>query len=344
LDFDLQEGVLRLVSLVAALVLSAGFAHAEPLNVEALPPAAADHHIHIQGPEITAELKRIAAKTPDMFKDVGPGILNERTGVDAIAALDASGIRQGVILSEAYMFASPFSAFEPSQIAELTRRENAYNVAAALASNGRLIAFISVNPLWAGAVDEIRYWAGKPGVSGIKLHFGNSQVHTDSDADIAKLAAVLDAARESNLPMVIHSLPAQGVTAAGLRRFIDEVLPHAGDLPLQIAHGGAGGGALDSDTLTALTAYGDAILAKRPGTAHMIIDLAVVVIDDETDPVLAKAFADQMRRIGLDRFVAASDWPAPPTPKVYMQLMETQLPLTDAEWRQVLANRAPWVK
>ena len=50
--------------------------------------------------------------------------------------------------------------------------------------------------------------------------------------------------------------------------------------------------------------------------------------------------AGLMREIGLDRFLMGSDWPARATPGDYNNLLEAQLPLTRAEWIEVLSNRA----
>jgi predicted TIM-barrel fold metal-dependent hydrolase len=308
-----------------------------------LPPALADHHMHIQGPDISALLKAIYKRNPKFFEGIGPEIFDIHSGADAIRLLDEAGIKQGVLLSQGYSFASPFAAEEHPDIVAATRRENRYVVDAALASHGRLVAFISADPLADNALPEIAYWAGKPGVTGLKLHLGNAGFDPDSAADFAKLARVFDAARDAHLPIVIHLSSAKSFTPVQINRFIDEVLPHAGDLPVQIAHG-AGGGGIDDDQLADLAAYGAAIKRGAPGTRNLVIDLAVVVLKPGEDPALGRRMVEEIRSIGPQRFVPASDWPAILTPKAHNALQESQIPLTDAEWRTILANKAPYLR
>lgn len=331
--------------MTAILLAGARSALAAPIPADPakLPPAVADHHMHIQGPDISAELRLVYARKPEFFKGIDKSILDVHTGADAIRQLDDAGIAQGVLLSQAYSFASPFAADDHPDVVNMTRRENRYTVDAALASGGRLKAFISVDPLVDSALPEIAYWAGQPGVAGLKLHLANSGYHPDSAQDIAKLAAVFDAARKAHLPIVIHLSNEKPYSAVAINRFIDEVLPHAGDLPVQIAHGGGGGG-IDAVQLDDLAAYGAAIARGAPGTKNLVIDLAVVLLEPGEDPALGRRMAEEIRKIGPSRFVPASDWPAILTPKAHNALQESQIPLTDAEWRIILANKAPYLR
>lgn len=335
----------RKSSRVAAFVLAVATAWLHPASADVqgirLPAASVDHHLHIQGPQLTAVLKQMAERSPELFKGIDPGLLDARTGNDALRVLDEAGIEQGVLLSVAYAFASPFAKQDPRDIARLTRLENEYNVAAALHSGGRLLAFIGVNPLWDGAEEELRYWAHRDGVTGVKLQLGNSGFDPSSSSEVAKLAKLFGAALTADLAIVIHARGAPAHARVAVQRFIDEVLPHAGDLPVQIAHAGGGGG-LDEATLDGLSAYADAIARRAPGTKHLVFDLSVVVVDDQTDGQLARRLADLIGKVGPERFVMASDWPSVHTPKVYNALLESQLPLTTAQWRVILSNRAPY--
>lgn len=328
-----------LIMMLAALAASAGLADS---NVGELPPAAVDHHLHIQGPELTVLLKKLAARTPELFKSIDPSLLDARSGDDALRVLDEAGIRQGVLLSVAYAFASPFAKEDVGDIAKLTRLENEYNVAAALNSNGRLKAFVGVNPLADGALDELKYWEHRDGVTGVKVQLGNAGYDPASDEDVAALSRFFGVARQADLPIVIHARSANSHTQADVQRFIDDVLSRAPNLPIQVAHA-SGGGGLDDALLTGLTAYAAAIARRAPGTEQLVFDLSVVVVDDKTDPKLAARFAALIRGIGLKRFVMASDWPSVLTPRKYNELLESQLPLTTAEWQVILANRAPYL-
>ena len=91
-----------LIGLIAFLVMLGSFAWLTlPSPPAGLPPAAADHHLHIQGPAATAALKRMASHNL-MLRSVSifrPSLFHERGGRDALRVLDAAGIRQGVLLS-----------------------------------------------------------------------------------------------------------------------------------------------------------------------------------------------------------------------------------------------------
>ena len=327
----------RLTSLAAAVwvALAAGAAPAQP--PAAVPAPVVDAHMHIQTPALSAELAALARKAPEMFKEMDPGMLSPRTGEDAVKQLDAAGIPSGDLLSEAYMWTSRSLKISAKVAAARTRSEDAYNVEAAVRSHGRLKAYIGVNPLWGGALDEMRFWAGKPGVGGVKIHLANSGFNPQAKADVDRLAAVFRTAHALNLPIAIHVRSAKTYSAADAAVFIDRVLPDIGDTPIQIAHSGGWGG-LDHETVDALKLYAEAIARQAPGTRRLQFDLALIVVDDHTDPALAREFAELMRKIGLDRFVFGSDWPALYTPARYESLLVSQIPLTPAEWRTVFAT------
>lgn len=310
---------------------------------EQAPAAIGDYHMHIQGPAITAELRRMKAANPEMFAIFSEDMMAVRTGADALAMLDKAGVRQGTLLSVAYMFASPLMRPPPAGIAAETRAENAFNVAAAQASHGRLQAFISVNPLASNAMEELTYWRDRPGVSGLKLHMANSGLDQRSPADLEKLAAVFSFAGRNRLPIAIHLRNAKDYTAEDARVFIDKVLPGIGDVPVQIAHG-MGWHGPDQAMVDTLSVFADAIERKAPGTGNLVIELALAVLDDKTDPALAASYVAVMRRIGMNRFILGSDWPAIYTPEKYYALLPTQLPLTPEEWAVVFRNEAPYFR
>lgn len=305
-------------------------------------PAAVDHHLHVQGPAATAALRKMASGNLLVrgMSILMPSAFHERGGREALRLLDAAGIRQGVLLSEAYLVSSPMVKWDTdTDIPRLTHEENAFNVEAARASGGRLVAFIGINPFAPNALDELHFWAGKPGVAGVKLHLANSGFEPGSPKMVGELAAFVDAARTSNLPLAIHVRHAADYPRHDAEIFIERVLSHAGDLPVQIAHGGGWGG-LDDATLSALEAYREAIDRHAPGTRHLRFDLAVVVLWPRTSKRRLDRLAGLMRDIGLDHFLMGSDWPARASPGEYNKLLEAQLPLTRAEWGDILGNGA----
>jgi len=324
---------------VLALSLTAG-GTARAAAPKPLVPAA-DHHLHIQGPEVTAELNKVAAKSPERFERLNQDLLRTRTLDDVLRSLDEAGIRQGTLLSEAYMFGSRFSTLPPAEAARLTRIENASTVAAAQASGGRLSAFVGINPLSDFAMDELRYWACRPGVTGIKVQLGNAGFDPRSPDQVARLARIFAFARDNRLAIVAHVRSEADYPVSDVDTFIDQVLPYAGDTPVQIAHGG-GSGRLDTATIDAIARYVAAIRQKKPGTRNLVFDVALIVVDEKTDPALISAYIAKMREIGMKRFVFGSDWPTLYSPSQFGDVLRSKLPLTQREWAELLGNRAPY--
>jgi predicted TIM-barrel fold metal-dependent hydrolase len=218
-----------------------------------------------------------------------------------------------------------------------------------VASRGRFIAFIDINPFDANAEDELTFWKGKRGVSGIKLHLGAAGFHASSPEQVARLANFFAEARVAGLPLVVHLRGGGEFPKAEVETFIAKVLPQASGLPVQIAHGGGYGGA-DPATIDSLSAFGDAIARKAPGTENLVFDISGIVLPDETAKALGsndaqlKAFVGVMRKIGLNRFVVGSDWPALGPIAPYYASMRQKLPLTHAEWKQLWRNDAPYLR
>lgn len=339
--------------LVSVGILSAFFASVamavptlfQQQQTPSLPFAVADHHMHVQGSQLTKLLNNVAKKHPEEFEGMSQELLKKRTTNTALIDLDSVHVKYGVLLSEAYMFASPIMHFNlnDEQILKYTRQENLYNVDTARASGGRLIAFVGIDPLASNAISELRYWAHVGGADGVKLHLANSAFNPKLDADVEKLKYFFDEARLLKMPLIVHVRHTKNYTAEDIQIFLDEVLPHAGDLPVQIAHAGGWGG-LDNDTLTALSEYAGAIRHHKVGTRNIFFDLALVVMHDGTDSKLLERLVLLMREIGLNRFVLGSDWPAMYTTEKYYSLLEGELPLTRDEWLVILCNRAPWLR
>jgi predicted TIM-barrel fold metal-dependent hydrolase len=308
-----------------------------------LPPPLADYHLHIQSKALSELLQRTAARDKKLFEGMSPALLNPRSGADALRVMDEAGIRYGVLLSAAYMFTSPFFDVHNIDKERLTREENAFNVAQAAQSGGRLVAFISVNPLSPTAASEIAYWRRTGGASGLKLHLANSGFDFGLPAEIQALKQLFSEANKDNFPIIIHLRNRNDFGAAQVNTFINEILPSAGSVPVQVAHGGGWGG-LDDQTIAALSAFSQAIAAHRPGTERLTFDLALVVLNAHTDPSQAQRFVSVMRKIGIGRFAMGSDWPAVYTPGDYVRLVERVLPLEPEEWRVILAHRADYIE
>ncbi len=210
-----------------------------------------DYHEHLYSPEAGAR------------SSPGP------KGIDAdylVAHLDAAGISRAVVLSVAYSFSNPNKAAVPNEYVHVMD-ENNWTSAQVAKYPRRLLGFCSVNPLRAYALKEIARCARDPNLrTGLKLHFGNSDVNLDNPDHLARVRWVFRAANEHHMAIVVH-LHAnidhhRPYGAKEARIFLEQLLPEAPDVAVQIAHLTGGEGYDDPATDAALSVFVGAIERK----------------------------------------------------------------------------------
>jgi uncharacterized protein len=288
----------------------------------------ADHHMHIASAEVCRLITEcVSPRNP-------PAVFAS----DVVSALDAAHISKGVVLSTAYLYGLPSLHLEPPKITAGTRRENEFTAAEVKKYPDRLVGFLSVNPLQASAIDEIRYWRGSRELIGLKLHFTASAVHMRSAADRIKVARIIAEAASERIPVVIH-IGGGEFSAADAEPFIRDVLPSAKDSWVQIAHAGGGMPLVDGNHVDVLRAFANHIVHDDPLTRQVLFDLSVVPASDES-PAVAAELAQQIRRLGTKRFLFGCDFPVQ-TPANQIESLRT-LGLTTEEWRTLKGNCAPW--
>lgn len=309
-----------------ALLLSTGRAWAGP---------AIDHHMHVHSPAILEILPAYCA-SPKRKSPCDPRFTAPLTAADALKAMDGAGIRTGWLMSTAYLAESPLGPPQPDA-ARVVREANDFTVALARSRPDRFAAFVSVNPTAPDALAEIARWKGDRAVTGLKLHLTNSGVDLRDPAQIAKLAAVFQAAAANGWTIMIHMRTgAADYGARDVEAFIDQVLPAARGQPVVIAHA-AGWGGIDAVTLDALGAFADAFEKDPRRVGNVRFDLAQVFKDNATPDDRAR-MAGLIRRIGPDRFVAGSDWPFAGDLKTYFATAYAGPELSPGEWAIVTGS------
>jgi len=257
---------------------------------------------------------------------------------DAVRALDHAHVSKGVILSCAYLYGMPSLHLKPHEIAALTRRENEFTAEQVAQFPTRLVGFLSVNPLYDSAIEEIRSWQGSRQLIGLKLHLTASAVDMRNTVERRQLAKVIAVAADETIPIVIH-LGGGKFNAADAELFIRDVLPSAGDSWVQIAHAGGGWSRERGNNLAVLRAFADHIVRSDPATRHVLFDIAYVPAPDDT-ALAATSLAEQMRRISMQRFLFGSDFNVL-TPQEEIRNLR-KLGLTNEEWQTLRDNCAPW--
>ena len=293
-------------------------------------PPLVDHHQHLFGPEMAALIKL-------------PGISAE----DLIRRLDSAGIRRAVVLSMAYQYGSPSRAVE-DEYAKV-RAENDWTSAQVAAHPDRLVGFCGVNPLKDYALEEIARCAQDPHLrSGLKLHFGNSDVQLDRPDHVTQLQRVFAAANAHHMAIVVHMRANYGRNrpygTREARVFLEQVMPSAPDVVVQVAHLAGSGGGADAPADSALAFLAHAMHVHASGTAHLWFDVAAVA-NYVQSPVRGREIATRIREIGVDRILFGSDATAGGNlaPQDAWAAF-CRLPLTHKELTRVAANVAPYLR
>lgn len=296
----------------------------------------ADHHQHLFGPALRATLAEHGVGLPPIEAS------------DLVAHLDSAGIRRALVLSAAYMYAKPGRPVE-DEVAKV-RAENDWTAAQVAAYPDRLRAFCAVNPLADYAVAEVERCARDPHLRrGLKLHFGNSDVQLDDPDHVGQLKRVFRVANENRMALAIHtraSVSMERPYGVGQGRiFLDELLPAAPDVPVQIAHlGGSGPGYGDPPAVAFLDVLAEAVERGDPRAGRLLFDAASIVTADAPPTDLARVAA-RVRQVGPDRVLFGSDAATGPgtTPRERWAAFR-RLPLTDAEFVQIAENVAPYMR
>jgi len=274
----------------------------------------------------------------------GPQRPKAQTAEDYIEELNTAGIKLGVILSTAFVFGGDHHGELHPDEYEKVKAENNWIAEQVARFPDRLVGFCSFDPLKDYALAELSRCAKIPQFKGLKLHFENSAVDLRKPDHLEKVRRVFKAANDARLPIVVHISTAETrkteITAKESSTiFLDQVLPVAPDIDIQLAHL-AGSGGFDPINVAAFTVFEDAILSGDKRTKNLYFDLAEV-----SNKESAARLVKEMRRVGLKRFLFGSDRSGnnnPPPGEAWKRFL--QLPLTDDEFKSIAANVMPWAR
>jgi uncharacterized protein len=293
----------------------------------------ADHHQHLFSPAAAALVSGDTAARGISARDL-------------IGLLDSAGIRRALVLSVAYTWGSANRTVDNEY--EKVKAENDWTSQQVAQYPDRLRVFCSFNPLKPYAMDELaRCGQDKQLRSGLKLHFGNSDVDLDNPENVQQVRKIFEAANARRLPIVVHMH-----TSISKHRnygrdealvFLNELLPAAPDVPVQIAHL-AGAGDYDTTTDAALKVFVEAIARHDPRVKNLWFDVTSVVLAG-ISPDKAKLVASRIRQIGLSKVLYGSDAHAGgnPAPREGWAAFR-ELPLTEAEFSTIAQNLAPYMR
>jgi predicted TIM-barrel fold metal-dependent hydrolase len=295
-----------------------------------VPPRAAplvDYHQHLVDPAFAPIVK-----------------MPERDGAALLRELDAAGIERAVVLSVGYSFADERKALpDPDR---LTREQNDWTSAEVVKNAPRLIGFCSANPLRPVALEELERCLGLPGMTGIKLHFGNAGISLRDPAHLARMQEVFALAQRRRVPVLVH-MRARGGTNYGAEDahlLLDKIVPVAPGIEIVVAHLGASGPGYSSQHDEVMAVFGAAVERKDPRMNNLYFDVSSNVTDEIT-PADAALVAQRFRQVGLGRVLYGSDLSAPGgSIQRAWEIFRTRLPLTEAELQQIVNNRTRFAR
>ncbi|WP_306397769.1 amidohydrolase family protein [Telluria beijingensis] len=319
------------VTICAALAMATSAA----AGPGARPTPAADHHQHLFSPAAAAWMSSSMALAP----------------IDAdelVAQLDAAGIGRAAVLSAAYAYGAPSRKVDHEY--GRVRAENDWVAAQAARHPERLVALCSFNPLKDYALRELGRCATSPGFGrGIKLDFAASDVQLDQPEHVERLRRVFRAANAHGMAIVLDMRASRALKrpygAEQARVLLEQVLPFAPDVPVQVSHlAGNGPGFGDTPAREALAVLAEAAARQDPRMRQVWFDVAAVVRADLPADE-ARRLVRRLRQLGMDRVLYGSD--APPGHALEANAgwdAFLRLPLDEAEAARVARNVVPYLR
>ena len=304
-----------LVTVLIALFPSVTFA--QPL---------VDHHQHLFSPALAEVVK-----------------LTPISAADLVKLLDEAGIKRAVVLSTAYSFSNPSRKIANDY--EFVRADNDWTAVQVAQYPDRLVGFCGLNPIKDYALGELERCAKNRNLSrGLKLHFGNSFVEYHNPQHIEQVKRVVRAANSYGMAIVVHmrANTSQKMGREEALVFLNELLPAAPDVTVQIAHMGGAGGVEPGVFDGVLGVFVDAIAKGDPRTKNLWFDVTSVAANLTTEG--ATRIVERLRQLGVRRILFGSDAPVPGNAPSLTWAAFRKLPLTDEEFRTIETNVAPYMR
>ena len=232
---------------------------------------------------------------------------------------------------------------------EKVKAENDWTAQQVARFPDRLIGFCGFNPLEDYALDELARCAKSPQLRhGIKLHFGNSVVDYHNRDHVEQVKKVFAAANQHRMAITVHMRASISRKLSygrdEARIFLDDLVPAAPDVPIQIAHLGGAGGYDDPLVDQALSVFVDAIEKGDPRAQRLYFDMTAVALPSATADQ-ASLLARRIRQLGPERILYGSDAAAGGNlPPREGWAAFRRLPLTEAEFAVIAGNVPPYMR
>lgn len=330
--------LLILILLITNINNTVTYAHDTNCNPKPL-HAYTDHHVHMMSEEFSEVFKTLLGT--DTYIDIP---IEEVSGEKIVSLLDEANMNKAFVLSNSYIYG--MDQVQDSNEYENVKKENNYLANEVAKYPDRLIGFFSVNPLKDYAISEIDRCYDELGLSGLKLHFTNSDVDLRNPDHLIKIKQLFTHVSEKGIPILLHfrsRSPEFGKEDAEI--LIDNVISEIPNLKLQIAHLG-GWGSFDRSAkevfATFIEKYNSNPYLKKE---NIYFDISGVIVTDRekelgldvTTEEDLKKLARMLKEWGLDNIVFGTDYQYQ-TQTGYLEYMKTYLPLANYEIQNILNN------
>ena len=308
-----------------------------------------DHHMHVASKRGAAALLRVKEAIGKPANEEPKAIAADKV----ITALDKAAVQKGVLLSIAYMYAFPEVDFE-EELAKVSA-ENDFVARQVARHPERLVGFYSVNPLTEYALAEIKRCAKNDRLTGLKLHLTNSGVDLRDEDDLEALQAVFRKANQLGQPVIIHlRTRREDYGKKDAKIFINEVMPEAPDVTVQVAHL-AGWSGMDEATQAAVSAFASAIESDQDSPLeNLFFDTAETIIPESRAQGREKLVnkvkginrrtADAIEALGPERVLFGTDWRGPGKLPSVAAALANDLSLPDDALAAIAENQAPYLE
>jgi predicted TIM-barrel fold metal-dependent hydrolase len=197
------------------------------------------------------------------------------------------------------------------------------------------------------ALEELARCGADPNLRrGVKLHFGNSVVDYHNPEHIAQVRRVFLAANERRMAIVVHAHASTTAKLPWGREealiFLNELLPAAPDVVVQVAHLASAGSTEDEGAQQALDVFVDALARNDQRTRNLYFD--VTTPGKPPTPANVQRWARAIKRIPSRVLFGSDATTAITTPGGVWTAMRKLLPVTDDEFNRIANNAPPYMQ
>ncbi len=272
----------------------------------------ADNHVHVRSQQAANAWQQINRTNSAVANPAAEQVI---TGRDVLLDLRLGGMDKALLVSEAHTFSMP----ELNPIGEypLVRAENDFVAEQVAIDPQRLTGLCAVDPIADYALDEVQRCAQQLGLTGVSLHFRQSDIDLRSNGHLVKLNEFFEFLTALDYPVLIHlATRNQYYGSVDVKLFIDNVLINAPSLDIQIAHlGGQRQFSLQSDR--AMSEFIAAFSDGRLQPSNLQFDLAIIPPPTQNQAAtqnqtrqksLAAMYAQRMRQLDPQQLLFTSVW------------------------------------